>query len=155
MELSEHVVVMHEGRVEQAGPPREIYDRPATRFVAEFVGGANVLSGRVQNGKAAVSSLAVDAPPEARDGANVSAYVRPQDVKLQKAAEDSQDVSVAKVDKITIVAGQAKVTLTLADGSPMTVTMRRAEVETLGIHEGDRVMVDLREAKVFVEDYSI
>ena len=47
MELSDTIVVMNEGRVEQIGTPSEIYDRPATPFVASFVGGANVLRGRV------------------------------------------------------------------------------------------------------------
>ncbi len=155
MELSEHVVVMHQGRIEQAGSPREVYDQPATPFVAEFVGGANVLSGRVLNGKASVSTLHVTAPAAAPDGANVQAFVRPQDVKLEKAADDADHVSVGRVEKITIVGGQAKVAVCLSDGTPVTVQMRRAEVDTLGIHEGDRVLVDVREAKVFVEDYSI
>jgi sulfate/thiosulfate transport system ATP-binding protein len=155
MELSEHVVVMQQGRVEQAGSPREIYDRPATPFVAEFVGGANVLSGRVQNGRAAVSSLNVQAPPAVPEGANVQAFVRPHDVKLEKAADDVDHVSVGRVEKIVIVGGQAKVTVCLADGTPVTVQMRRVEIEMIGIREGDRVMVDLREAKVFIDDYSI
>jgi sulfate transport system ATP-binding protein len=143
MELSEHVVVMSQGHVEQAGSPHEIYDHPATPFVAEFVGGANVLSGRAVN-------------HEAPEGSKVSAYVRPADVTLRKPEEhEESDVSIARVEKITIIAGQAKLQVVLPDGSPMTVHMRRAEVESLGIAEGDRVMVDLRQAKVFVEDYSI
>jgi sulfate transport system ATP-binding protein len=81
--------------------------------------------------------------------------VRPKDVKLQKATDETSDIAVARVEKIVVIAGQAKVTLRLADGSPMNVQMRRAELDSLGIAEGDRVLVDLREAKVFVEDYSI
>ena len=53
-EVSDHVVVMHEGRVAQAGTPREIYDRPATPFVAAFVGGANVLRGQMIDGRVSV-----------------------------------------------------------------------------------------------------
>ena len=48
-----------------------------------------------------------------------------------------------------------KLSLKLSDGVPMTVQMPKAEVETLGINEGDLVMANLRDAKVFVEDYSI
>jgi spermidine/putrescine transport system ATP-binding protein len=46
MAVSDRVVVMNAGRIEQAGTPREVYDRPASRFVAEFVGAANVLEAR-------------------------------------------------------------------------------------------------------------
>ena len=45
--------------------------------------------------------------------------------------------------------------VTSADGGSMTVEMQRNEIEALGIVEGDTVMADLRQAKVFVEDYSI
>ena len=44
--LADRVAVMDRGRLVQAGPPRQVYDRPATRFVAEFLGAANILTGR-------------------------------------------------------------------------------------------------------------
>jgi sulfate transport system ATP-binding protein len=154
MELSEHVVVMHQGRVEQSGSPHDIYDRPATPFVAEFVGGTNVLSGHVQDGRAALSRSLSVAIPGGREGAQVQAFVRPQEVKLSRA-EGEQDVSVARVERLTRVGANAKVSLQLPDGTPMIVELPRAEVDALGIAEGDRVLVDLRDAKIFVEDYSI
>ncbi|MCW5717980.1 MAG: ABC transporter ATP-binding protein [Bauldia sp.] len=47
MALADLVVVMNEGRIEQAAPPREIFDRPATPFVAKFMGDHNVIAGRL------------------------------------------------------------------------------------------------------------
>jgi ABC-type Fe3+/spermidine/putrescine transport system ATPase subunit len=47
LSLSDRVAVMREGRVLQLGPPREIYERPRTRFVADFVGANNLVAGRV------------------------------------------------------------------------------------------------------------
>ncbi|HZL17385.1 MAG TPA: sulfate ABC transporter ATP-binding protein, partial [Polyangia bacterium] len=70
MEVSDHIVVMHEGRVAQAGSVREVYDRPATPFVAGFVGGANVLRGQMVDGRVNVGSFdmsmpnGTSAPPE-------------------------------------------------------------------------------------------
>ncbi len=160
MELSEHVVVMHEGRVEQAGPPREVYERPASPFVASFVGGATLLKGRAQAGRAAVSTFNV-AAPGAADGADVSAYVRPHDVRVTKPAtdpateNDALGVKLARVERLTFLGGTVKLALTLPDGAPMTVHMPAAEVAAHGITEGDRVLVDLAEAKVFIGDYSI
>jgi sulfate transport system ATP-binding protein len=158
MEVSDHVVVMHEGRVAQAGPPHEVYDRPATPFVASFVGGANVLSGHMQDGRASVGAFAVVVPEggaQAPNGTAVHAFVRPHDVGLTKAVDDSPEVSVARVERLARLGGYVKLSLRLADGAPMTVEMPKSEVEALGISEGDLVMANLREAKVFVEDYSI
>lgn len=44
--LSDQIAVMNHGRIEQLAPPREIYERPATRFVADFIGASSVLRGR-------------------------------------------------------------------------------------------------------------
>ena len=157
-EVSDHVVVMHEGRVAQAGTPREIYDRPATPFVAAFVGGANVLHGQMVDGRVSVGSLAVTSVAGGTavpDGAAVSAYVRSHDVTLTKADGSSPEVAVAHVERMAWLGGYVKLSLKLPDGSPMTVQMPKAEVESLAIVEGDRVLANLREAKVFVEDYSI
>jgi sulfate transport system ATP-binding protein len=141
LELSQHIVVMHEGRVAQAGAPQEVYDQPATPFVAQFVGGANILPGR--------------------DGSSALAFVRPHDVKIKPAdqaateAGDGDHVAMGKIERLAVVGGYVKVSLKLADGAPMTVEMPRTEIESLGVAEGDRVLIDLREAKVFVEDFSI
>ena len=161
MELSEHVVVMHDGKVEQSGTPHDIYDHPATPFVAEFVGGANVLSGRVENGHAALSaSLSVPVVvPDGHEGAPVQAFVRPSDIRLTRApdgdGETEDRVAPARIERLTRIGSAVKVALRLADGTPMTVEMPRSEAQDLGLAEGDRVLVDLRQAKLFVEDYSI
>jgi sulfate transport system ATP-binding protein len=163
MEVSDHVVVMSEGRVAQVGPPQEVYDRPATPFVASFVGGANLLSGTMQDGRASVGSFGIDVPvgTAAREGAAVHAFVRPHDVKLTKATAGvttngvTADVSVARVERLAWLGGYVKLQLKLSDGAAMTVEMPRTEIESLGIVEGDLVTADLRQARVFVEDYSI
>jgi putative spermidine/putrescine transport system ATP-binding protein len=45
--IADTVVVMEKGRIKQAGPARDVYDQPRDRYVAEFLGGQNVLSGRI------------------------------------------------------------------------------------------------------------
>jgi sulfate transport system ATP-binding protein len=156
-EVSDHVVVMHEGRVAQAGTLREVYDRPATPFVAAFVGGANVLRGQMMNGRVTVGALAVQVAngSSAPDGASVHAFVRPHDVTLTKVDGDAPEIDVARVERMAWLGGTVKLSLKLSDGGPMTVEMPKSEVESLGLTEGDLVMANLREAKVFVEDYSI
>src|SRR5262249_10561401 len=129
-ELSERVVVMHEGKVAQVGSPHDIYDHPATPFVASFIGNANAV--KSQNGVA---------------------YVRPHEVKLAKA--DDQEVTVALVLSLQRVGGFVKIEVQLHTEEKMIVQLPRAEADALGLKEGDRVLVDLGDAKVFLEDYSI
>ncbi len=158
MEVSDQVVVMHEGRVAQTGSVREIYDRPTTPFVAAFVGGANVIRGQMVGGRVSFGALAaveVVNGTSAPDGSSVNAYVRPHDVELTRAGAGAPAISVARVERMAWLGGTVKVSLKLSDGAPMTVEMPKAEAQALAIAEGDLVMANPREAKVFVEDYSI
>jgi sulfate/thiosulfate transport system ATP-binding protein len=173
MELSDTIVVMNQGRVEQIGTPSAIYDRPATPFVAAFVGGANVLRGRVTNGRAAVgpqgspASAQVPAPAGADEGAAVHAFVRPHEVRLSRALpaqehESAADLeagagglALALVDRLAFVGAYVKVTLRLPDQEPLTVELGKQEFEALHIKPGDRVMADLAQAKIFLGDYAI
>jgi sulfate transport system ATP-binding protein len=158
MEVSDHVVVMNEGRVAQAGSTDDVYDRPASPFVASFVGGANLLRGHVRDGRVTVGALAVataGAAPDAPDGAAVDAYVRPHDVTLTKVDADGPTISAARVERLVRLGAKVKISLKLSDGAPMTVEMPKPELDALAISEGDLVMANLRDAKIFVSDYSI
>jgi sulfate transport system ATP-binding protein len=142
MELSHTIVVMNEGKVVQVGAPQDIYDRPATPFVASFVGGANVFP--------------VPAAGSA-DGASVG-FVRPHEVRLSKPEEAvaaQMTVALARVERLSFLGAYVKVALSLPDGGALTVELPTAELEALGLREGDRVMADLQETKLFVGDYSI
>jgi sulfate transport system ATP-binding protein len=156
LELSEHVVLLQDGKVVQAGSPHDVYDRPSTPFVAAFLGGANVLRGQMKDGRVDIGALAVDGPEGAENGVKVQAFVRPHDIRIEKAtAEPAANVQLAKIVRMTRVGGQVKLTVELGTGDTVTVQMAKVEVDLLGVEQGDRVMVDLKEAKVFVEDYTI
>ncbi|MSP62832.1 MAG: ABC transporter ATP-binding protein [Myxococcales bacterium] len=154
LELSQHVVLMRAGRIEQVGTPHDLYDHPSTPFVASFIGGATVLRGRVEGTRAAIGPLSVAAPDGALEGAGLQAFVRPHDVRIARATDQSA-VSLGKIEKLVRVGGFVKVELRLPSGEAMTVQMAKTELDALGVAEGDRVLVDLLAAKVFVEDYSI
>ena len=88
LSLSDRVVVMSEGRIEQIGPPADIYNFPATSFVASFVGTLNLIGGRVieaGSGRLSVGGQEIRvAKPisDARDGATVTLAIRPESVEL-------------------------------------------------------------------------
>jgi sulfate transport system ATP-binding protein len=156
MDLADRVIVLHQGRVEQIGTPEEIYDRPATEFVASFVGSINVLRGQVTDGHARLGTLAVGAPPGTGDGASVRAFVRPHDVELRSSGgEEGPTVATARIERMSRVGFMVKIELELADGQALSVELTRDRVAELGVSEGDRVLVNLRETKLFVQDYAI
>ena len=166
MDLADRVIVLQKGRVEQIGTPEEIYDHPATEFVASFVGSINVLKGQAFGGQAAFGALAVHAPPGTSDGARLHAFVRPHDIQLRGRADPDADgdspladsrpaVATAEIERMSRVGFMVKMELRLADGQPLAVELTKDRVAELGLHEGDRVLVNLRDAKVFVQDYAI
>jgi putative spermidine/putrescine transport system ATP-binding protein len=80
MALGDRIVVMEHGRVAQVGRPRDIYHRPATRFVAEFIGTMNRLGGSVRDGAFVTAAGSIpwpDAPPDTTE-----VLFRPEDVTL-------------------------------------------------------------------------
>jgi sulfate transport system ATP-binding protein len=153
-ELAEHVVLLHEGKVAQAGTPHELYDRPANPFVASFLGGANVLGGRIHEGRAEVGASSLASPPGLPDGSSIQAFVRPHDVRVRRL-DAARDVAVGRVERLVRIGGYVKLMLELPGGDSLSVQMSKSEIETLGLQPGDRVAIDLVDAKLFVADYSI
>ncbi|HEY4122822.1 MAG TPA: TOBE-like domain-containing protein [Byssovorax sp.] len=164
LDLADKVIILQEGKVEQIGTPEEIYDRPATEFVASFVGSINVLSGQVAEGRADLGPLSVHAPPGADEGVSVRAFVRPHDVELEARVDSSRvrdpappgrAVATARVQRLARVGFMVKIELELSDGQALAVELTRDRVAALGLTEGDQVMVNVRDAKLFVHDYAI
>lgn len=91
MELGDQVAILNQGRVEQIGTPREIYEHPRTEFVATFLGAANVLTGKWGEGQVILAGggqLCVDAGDSARGwraGQPLKVVFRPEDVQLGAA----------------------------------------------------------------------
>ncbi len=88
LSMSDRVMVMYEGRIEQIGTPFEVYNRPATRFVADFVGTLSTFeaviddaaTGAAHVGKARITGLAV--PAGAKPGDRIALALRPEAVRL-------------------------------------------------------------------------
>ncbi len=102
MSLSDRIVVMNAGKVEQAAPPDEIYQRPASIFVADFIGRANFLTAEVLHvaeGTARIRVLdrEMDVPshPDVVPGEPAQLLVRPESMRVEgvRADEEYQDVS--------------------------------------------------------------
>jgi len=91
LELADRVAVMRDGRIEQVGTPDEVLDRPASRFVFEFIGESNLLPVEVRGGVVEWEGRALALPrAERRDGTALLAF-RPHDVDLAAAPEAAID----------------------------------------------------------------
>jgi iron(III) transport system ATP-binding protein len=130
LSMADRMAVLREGVVEQIGPPREVYRRPASRFVADFIGEANWLTGVVR--EAGPAGIALDTPvgrwtadstggAVARVGAAVEIGFRPEAVVFETAevaAAGGAGIRFeAVVERVTYLGEIEQYVLVLADGS--------------------------------------
>jgi sulfate transport system ATP-binding protein len=90
LELGDRIAVLNNGHLEQIGTPDEVYNHPATEFVATFLGAANLLLGVVIGGGVEIGTARVPAAQQTRrfrDGQSVKVVFRPEDVVLSKDAD--------------------------------------------------------------------
>lgn len=87
--MADRIVVMSRGKVEQAAAPQEIYHRPATGFVAGFIGRANFMDGVVRDGAVVVGGVALSLPGPAKflNGSPVQLVCRPEAIRIGAGAE--------------------------------------------------------------------
>jgi iron(III) transport system ATP-binding protein len=78
--VADRIAVLDGGRIQQVGQPVELYDRPATRFVANFLGTVNLIEGRIENGRFMAGDFALDGVDGAAGPACLS--IRPQNISL-------------------------------------------------------------------------
>ncbi|MFI6908841.1 ABC transporter ATP-binding protein [Nonomuraea sp. NPDC050394] len=95
LSIADRVAVLRDGRLEQCGAPAEVYDRPATPFVAEFVGTMNHLAGRVSGDQVTVLGQLLPVDGEVPDDPSVDVLIRPEAVQVTPAADGRAEVLAA------------------------------------------------------------
>jgi len=161
LEVADRIAIMNQGRVEQFGTPDEVFHRPASEFVVTFLGNVNLFHGRVEAGKAVIGPLAVDASRALpTNGATARVFVRPHELDID--VHRTNDASVrARVLRIQSAGPLVRVELAADDDGSVraddtiTVELTHERYRELSIHAGDVVFVRLRDARLFVEDYTI
>jgi sulfate/thiosulfate transport system ATP-binding protein len=142
MEVSDKIVVMNKGKVEQVGTPAEIYDNPASAFVMSFIGPVNVLpsSSRIfqDNGF---------------DSTHPEVFLRPQDVVVE--TQPSNSTVAARVKRLIHLGWEIQAELALDDGQVVTAHLTRDRFDELKLEPNQRVYVRPKEARAFPLYYSI
>lgn len=114
LEVSDTIVVINEGRIEQVGTPDDLYDKPASDFVLSFLGPVTSLDG---------------------------ALIRPHDIEVARD-EPGAEGAAGRITRWTRIGFEVRLEVTLADAAaakPVLVTMTRSEAIAHGLHDGDRV----------------
>jgi len=114
--IADRVGVMRDGRLEQLAPPTEVYSRPATSFVAEFVGLSNRLAGEVRGGEVLVRGCALPLVERDVPDGPVVALVRPEAVTMAShAPEAGSGPLTGTVIAVTFLGATSRVTVDLGD----------------------------------------
>ena len=127
--MSDRIGVMNSGRLEQVGAPAEIYDRPRTRFVAEFIGEINLIEGTMSGGRFAAADGGGLPAPSAGDGPAALA-LRPEKLRIVAAGAGVLDGVVSDAsflgDQVlyTVMLGDGR-RLLVKEGNPGTGALRR------------------------------
>ena len=160
MSMSDQIAVMRAGRIEQIGTPAQIYRRPATAFVAGFIGDANILPAQVaQTDKSGVSlhlaekcwrvphtQVTAATPPQA--GSAVAVVIRPEDLRVEGPAAEDDLVLAACVEDRTYLGNRMRLTLRSPDGLGLIAEtgerepLRSAELLELRCAPGDVAIVE-------------
>ncbi len=123
MDVADRIVLMNQGRIEQTGKPRDLYEHPANEFVMSFVGPVNRLG---------------------------EDWVRPHDLDL--LVEPNGATSEGMIERIVHLGFEVRVELVLQDGEHVSAQVTRDEAEELELHEGQIVFVRPSRTTVFAEE---
>jgi sulfate transport system ATP-binding protein len=138
LEVSDRVVVMNNGAIEQAGTPEEVFHHPANEFVMDFLGQVNLFHARSEGG-----------------GQPRRWMVRPFDLEIVKDRPTATSVK-ARITRINAAGSTVKVELQGDDVTePILVEIPHERYQGLDLKVSESVFVSPRESKVFFEDYSI
>jgi spermidine/putrescine transport system ATP-binding protein len=146
--MADRVAIMAEGRLQQVGPPREVYRAPANRFVAEFVGANNILSGRVtaiagglvsvdtKSGTFLARATSLDA---VKVGDAVAIVVSADRLTVGAAKGDGENVLTGTVIGEEFVGAFVTLHLDIGEGTSFRAQLQQHALEPLGAVRGKRL----------------
>ena len=151
--MSDRIAIFSMGRIEQLGSGEDLYDRPASLFVADFIGESNILRGRYEVDGAAGGWMTRDgsrwqvgpasaARSDVVPGGAAALVVRPERMRIlgDGAATDGLNVADATVDEVLYLGPDIKYQLALASGQRLTIREPR-ESDGRELQRGDRVRI--------------
>jgi len=149
LEIADEVVIMNNARVEQVGSPQEVYDRPVSPFVYQFLGNVNVLRAQALAEAGAHQARATTLQADGH------VYVRPHDIEVLRYVPGMTGIP-AVLRYVHAAGALARLTLEQTRNQELVeVEISRSELVKLGLKVGDHASLRLRQAHSFDEDYTI
>jgi sulfate transport system ATP-binding protein len=141
LEVADQVAVMNAGRIEQVGTPDEVYSRPASSFVYNFLGNVNLFHGRIDNGT----------PHIHREATGHLVFVRPHALEIARHPQGANYFR-ATTKHINAAGPFVKVEAITEWGAPVHVEMAQERFRDLGLHNGEEVFITPRDLAVFANE---
>ena len=149
--MSDQVIVLNQGKIEQTGPPEALYHQPATRFVAQFIGDGALFTGTIHNGAenpilVTEDGLEISIGEGAKPGDRATVIIRPQQLTI---SENNPDQSMAELEGIMeqsfFQGSTCKYVFKLSNGNSISVIPTAASLEAFArISPGQRVSLAYR-----------
>jgi putative spermidine/putrescine transport system ATP-binding protein len=150
MTMSDRIAVFSHGKLEQVAPPLELYHRPRTRFVGEFIGDSNIFAGTVDESRPggvtleALGDIRVDVEAWRRLGKGaVDVLVRPERIRLAAAGADPPLLNQLAM-RITVIVNYGDSVLVIGTAREQRLRMRIAGGQPDAIHEGATITIGWR-----------
>jgi len=153
LSVSDRIVVMSQGRIEQIGTPEEIYGAPATPFVASFVGGSAHFSAKIHTPAGQITSHGLVLPAMAAApllyGEEVEAFIRPEDVELFPLSAQSAGSFEARITGLEFLGPVCRVSLE-ANGLRFEADIAPSEAAAFDTSPGARLLARFRSERLMV-----
>jgi len=157
LDVADRIVIMNKGKIEQMGTPSEVYDKPASPFVYDFLGNVNLFHGRLHQGKLNLGTAQFDAPDHlhANDMEAVG-YVRPHQLKIERERLNEESIA-ATITFMHSIGPTWHIEMKRADGDAyIEVELSKEDFAESDFKVGENVFVSPKEMKVFIpEDFII
>ncbi|MBV8355449.1 MAG: TOBE-like domain-containing protein, partial [Candidatus Eremiobacteraeota bacterium] len=141
LEVADQVAILNGGRIEQVGAPDEVYNRPASSFVYNFLGNVNLFHGRIDNGTAYIN----------QEATGQLVFVRPHSLEIGRQPSGANYFR-ATIKHISSAGPVVKVDAATAWGAPVHVEMAQARFRELELRTGEEIFITPKDIAVFADE---
>jgi sulfate/thiosulfate transport system ATP-binding protein len=152
LEVADFVVVMNHGKIEQIGTPEDVFHRPETEFVMNFIGQVNQFHGRVEHGKGLFGKLVInDDQINGADNTNARLFVRPHEIRVTSKPTGNQEVPV-RIVHIHLAGPRVRLELEDDENKILQVDMSHDDFMKTQLKKNDKAFVSLQKSRIFISD---
>jgi len=157
--MADRVVIMSQGKIEQVGAPLDVYRKPASRFVAEFVGSNNIFSGKVQSIEAttvkietALGSMSADSMDNAslNIGDEVEVVISADNFEIAPSREENKNAFRCSVVSEEFIGTVVSLLLETESGAELKIQKQQREIAELDLHVGTELWINWLPDAVYI-----